>query len=60
MMDSIDSGFIPFTPNFSMKDNELDWTPLQEKKMCTEGLFLLNCFGFGGNNNALIIEKVST
>ncbi|WED27722.1 hypothetical protein L3V77_05650 [Vibrio sp. DW001] len=60
MMDSIDSGFIPFTPNFSMKDNELDWTPLQEKQMCTEGLFLLNCFGFGGNNNALIIEKVST
>ncbi len=59
LMETIDTGFIPFTPNFSCIDEELEWTPLQQKRRCSEGVFLLNCFGFGGNNNAMVIEKVT-
>ncbi len=59
MMNSIDHGFIPATPNFSLQDNEIEWGPLTVAQECHEGVFLLNCFGFGGNNNALVIKKVS-
>ncbi|MDA3946479.1 MAG: beta-ketoacyl synthase N-terminal-like domain-containing protein [Helicobacteraceae bacterium] len=60
MMECIDAGFLPGTPNFKNRDIELEWTPLIEKKSCTEGHFLLNYFGFGGNNTSLVIEKVSS
>jgi 3-oxoacyl-(acyl-carrier-protein) synthase len=59
MMNTIDHGFIPATPNFAAQDSELEWQPLNVTHECGEGFFLLNCFGFGGNNNALVIEKVS-
>jgi len=59
MMECVDHGFIPSTPNFLTQDSELEWQPLQTNDECKEGMFLLNCFGFGGNNNVLVIEKVT-
>ena len=58
MMESVDAGFIPGTPNFVTQDETLEWTPLQEKKSCENGIFMLNYFGFGGNNTSIVIEKV--
>lgn len=59
LMECIDNGFIPLTPNFSGTDEQLGWAPLQQQRACSEGIFLLNCFGFGGNNNATVIEKAA-
>ncbi len=60
MMECVDSGFVPGTPNFVNRDQALDWTPLQAQKPCEAGTFMLNYFGFGGNNTSLIIEKVKS
>lgn len=57
MMQAINNGFIPKTPNFEIQDDEINWTPTQESIPCDSGVFLLNCFGFGGNNNALVVKK---
>lgn len=57
LMECVDQGFIPETPNFSHSDSELNWSPLTSSKPCTSGDFLLNYFGFGGNNTSLIINK---
>ena len=58
MLESVDAGFVPGTPNFDNCDDALEWTPMRSKKLCTEGLFMLNYFGFGGNNTSIVIEKV--
>lgn len=58
MMECIDAGFLPATPNFETSDYTLEWSPLTSRKSCSEGRFLLNYFGFGGNNTSLVIEKV--
>ena len=55
-MASIDSGFIPATINNNTPINEC-YIPLQEHKKCDSGIFMMNYFGFGGNNTSLIIEK---
>ncbi len=56
MMACIDDGFIPKTINNS--DNMMqNYIPLQEHKKCKEGIFMLNYFGFGGNNTTAIIQK---
>ena len=60
MMECIDAGFIPGTPNFINKDVLLGWTPSVKKTSCSNGRFLLNYFGFGGNNTSIIVEKVQT
>jgi len=57
LMECVNQGFIPSTPNFSAVDEALNWSPLCTKKSCTDGNFLLNYFGFGGNNTSLIINK---
>ncbi len=59
LMECVDAGFIPGTPNFTTEDENLLWSPLRAKKSCSEGNFMLNYFGFGGNNTSLIIEKRS-
>ncbi|MEN8146123.1 MAG: beta-ketoacyl synthase N-terminal-like domain-containing protein [Campylobacterota bacterium] len=56
-MECVDAGFIPGTPNFVTVDEELAWEPLYEKKACKNGSFMLNYFGFGGNNTSIVIEK---
>ncbi|WP_342662430.1 beta-ketoacyl synthase N-terminal-like domain-containing protein [Psychromonas hadalis] len=57
LMESVDAGFIPSTPNFGKTDEQLNWSPLQSTMNCHSGTFLLNYFGFGGNNTSLIISK---
>jgi len=56
MMASIDEGFIPKTLHCSESIN-VEYLPLQEHKECREGIFMLNYFGFGGNNTTAIIQK---
>jgi len=58
LMECVDQGFIPATPNFSTVDTDLNWSPSVTRESCTEGNFLLNYFGFGGNNTSLVINKV--
>ena len=56
MMACIDDSFIPKTIN--NRDNIIQgYTPLREHKECKEGIFMLNYFGFGGNNTTAIIQK---
>jgi len=58
IMSCVDDGFIPKTLNH--KESIIkEYTPLQEHKACTCGIFMLNYFGFGGNNTSVIIQKES-
>jgi len=57
MMECVDAGFIPATPNFEHRDDELEWEPLTGSSSCRYGNFMLNYFGFGGNNSSIIIQK---
>ena len=57
-MACVDNGFLPKTHNHTESIQE-DFSPLLEHKACTEGIFMLNYFGFGGNNTSLIIKKES-
>ena len=57
-MSCIDDGFIPQTLNHT--DSIIkEYVPLQEYKECHSGIFMLNYFGFGGNNTSVIIQKES-
>jgi len=56
LMACIDDGFIPKTLHCTDSLNP-SYKPLQEHKACQSGLFMLNYFGFGGNNTSLILEK---
>ncbi|WP_345976821.1 beta-ketoacyl synthase N-terminal-like domain-containing protein [Sulfurimonas sp. HSL3-7] len=58
MLECVDAGFVPSSPNFRHCDEALSWTPLQQKMACDSGLFMLNYFGFGGNNTSIVVEKV--
>jgi 3-oxoacyl-[acyl-carrier-protein] synthase-1 len=57
MMESIDAGFIPSSANFSKMDETLGLAPLRHSFEVKYGKFLLNYFGFGGNNTSFVIEK---
>jgi 3-oxoacyl-(acyl-carrier-protein) synthase len=59
LRECVEHGFIPKTPNFNRVDPELGWKPTDKKVSCQGGNFLLNYFGFGGNNVSLVIEKVN-
>ena len=56
-MECVDAGFVPKTPNFINRDEHLEWAPLKEKKASKSGNFMLNYFGFGGNNTSIVIHK---
>jgi len=56
LMECIDDGFIPKTMNHGESILK-DYLPLRENKVCEDGIFMLNYFGFGGNNTTIIIEK---
>jgi len=60
LMECVNAEFLPATTNFKERDEVLEWTPLQQTKRCTDGKFMLNYFGFGGNNTSLIVEKVDS
>jgi len=56
LMASVDDGFIPKTINHRESILQ-DYLPLKEHKVCKDGIFMLNYFGFGGNNTTIIIQK---
>ncbi len=55
-MAAIDDGFIPRTLNHTDSIIE-EYVPLNRHTECKSGIFMLNYFGFGGNNTSLIIKK---
>ncbi|MFW8600688.1 beta-ketoacyl synthase N-terminal-like domain-containing protein [Desulfobacterota bacterium M19] len=57
-MECVEAGFIPPTINFNNLEPEFSQPPIKEPKPITAGRFMLNYFGFGGNNTSFIIEKV--
>lgn len=57
--ESVKAGFIPSTPGFRERDEELDLAPLTENGEAGEGIFMLNYFGFGGNCTTLILSNKS-
>ena len=57
MMESVDAGFIPSSANFSEMDDALGLAPLHQTFEVKHGNFLLNYFGFGGNNTSFVIKK---
>jgi len=57
-MESVDAGFLPLSPTFETLDPTFSKAPLRESMAVASGRFMLNYFGFGGNNTSLVIEKV--
>ena len=55
-MSCIDDGFIPATISHSESIIK-EYVPIQEHTKCESGVFMLNYFGFGGNNTSVIIQK---
>lgn len=54
---SLDRGRLPPTAGFEVPDPALGLTPLCEPLAWSGGPVLLNTFGFGGNNCALILQR---
>lgn len=54
---ALQQGFMPATPGFETPDPELGVRPLQARAEAPHGYYLLNHFGFGGNNTVLVLEK---
>ena len=50
------SGFVPSASGFEHVDDELGLVPLTSATPATQGAFLLDFFGFGGNYAALIVR----
>jgi 3-oxoacyl-[acyl-carrier-protein] synthase I len=50
-------GFFPATAGFETPDPSLMITPGRENTEAHDGCYMLNYFGFGGHNTALLIAK---
>ena len=60
MMECIDAGFIPASYNFETLDESFTTPPIRERMAAGPGRYLLNYFGFGGNNTSFVIEKAES
>ncbi|MCK5854875.1 MAG: hypothetical protein KAG56_06600, partial [Sulfurovaceae bacterium] len=56
LLESLKQGFIPKSIHFETVDEECDIIPTQEQSPAKEGYYLLNYFGFGGNNSSLVLK----
>ncbi len=56
MIICVDNGFIPKTIDCK-KPILNNYQPISNHKNCNYGTFMLNYFGFGGNNTVIIIKK---
>lgn len=54
---ALDRGSIPPTRNFAQADPEIGIAPITAAQRWDGGAVLLNYFGFGGNNCALVLER---
>lgn len=52
-------GFLPATPGFETPDPALGVQPITTPEPAPDGHYLLNHFGFGGNNTVLALEKIA-
>lgn len=53
---ALTEGFLPGTPTFREADPALGWEPLRSPVPAPDGHYLLNAFGFGGSNTALVLR----
>ena len=51
------AGFMPATPGFETADAALQLSPARTRRAAAAGHYLLNQFGFGGHNTALVVER---
>ncbi len=56
MMLAVDDGFVPKSLNF-IEGESSDMSPLCEIASVDGGVFMMNYFGFGGNNTSFIVSK---
>jgi len=56
LIESIKNGFIPKTINFLDIDDKCNIIPNIEELSAIKGYYLLNYFGFGGNNSSLVLR----
>lgn len=54
----VDRGYFPATPGICAEPSDLGVTFPQTPQPVAPGCFLLNYFGFGGNNTALVVANV--
>lgn len=54
---ALSRGLLPTTPGFETPDPGLRIHPLRQSMPAPDGYYLLNHFGFGGNNTVLVLEK---
>lgn len=54
---ALQQGFLPKTPGFKVRDEELALAPLTENMVAEPGNYMLNFFGFGGNCTTLIVSS---
>jgi 3-oxoacyl-(acyl-carrier-protein) synthase len=54
----LDRGYFPATPGICAKPSDLDITLPQTPPAIKPGVFMLNYFGFGGNNTSLVVANV--
>ncbi len=59
VMEAVDNGFIPATPQTMPLDDGFAVPPILRNMDVTHGRFMLNYFGFGGNNTSCIIERAA-
>lgn len=57
MATALQRGFFPGTPGFEERDPSLGLSPERAASDATAGHYLLNFFGFGGNNTSLLLHK---
>jgi len=56
LLGALAEGFIPATMGFERADAAMGAVPLEEPVKAMPGCYMLNFFGFGGNNTSLIIR----
>ncbi len=56
---ALQRGFLPATPGFATPDPALGVQPIIAPEPAPDGHYLLNHFGFGGNNTVLVLEKTA-
>jgi 3-oxoacyl-[acyl-carrier-protein] synthase-1 len=54
---ALQAGFLPGAPGSTEMDPALAILPLHQPQAAPSGSYLLNYFGFGGSNTALLVEK---
>lgn len=57
MAEALQQDYVPASAGFAQVDESLGVAPLREAMAAGEGCYMLNFFGFGGNNSSLIVRR---